>query len=190
MRSFLFFALLGVSVPVLRAEELASTPAERRPASVRVTLPADARLTVGGQLTRSTGVQRLFVTPPLEVGRRYSYSVAAIFFQGEKTITVEQEIFVSAGRETVVSLEAPAGASGSDPSRGNNADAVRVGGETRVSYYYAPPAPPVPPRAVYYVPPPSASVERGPSEGRSPSSGPTFPHWGVDPSDPFYHSQP
>jgi uncharacterized protein (TIGR03000 family) len=190
MRAFLFFILLGASASGLRAEELASTPAERSPASVRVTLPADARLTFSGRVTRSTGAERVFVTPPLEVGRRYSYSLAASFFQGEKTITVEQEIFVSAGRESVVSLEAPAGAPASAPSRDNNAGAYGLGGETRVSYYYGPPAPPAPPRADLYLVPGPGSGERSAGEGRSPSTGFTPPHWGVDPSDPFYHSQP
>src|SRR6516162_5213287 len=104
MRPILFFALLGVSAPCLGAAEPTAAATARDAATLRVTLPADAKLTIEGQATRSTSAQRLFVTPPLEAGKRYSYTLSATFVRTGKTITVEQEVLVRAGRETVVSL--------------------------------------------------------------------------------------
>jgi uncharacterized protein (TIGR03000 family) len=189
MRSFLFIALVGVSAPSLRAEELALAMAERRPATVRVTLPLDARLTIDGRATRSTGVQRLFVTPPLDAGQSYSYTLTASFPQAGKTVTVEQEVLVRAGRETLVSLDLSAGASGGDSPRGDTTSSYRPAQETR-AFYYAPPDPPALPRAGLSRAPFPAGEDPGPRAGRSDSSGFNPVHWGTDQSDPFYHSQP
>jgi uncharacterized protein (TIGR03000 family) len=189
MRSFLFLALLGVSASSLRAEELALATAERRPATVRVTLPLDARLTIDGRATRSAGAQRLFVTPPLEAGQSYSYTLTASFPQAGKTVTVEQEVFVRAGRETLVSLDLSAGAAGGDSPRGDPAPSYRSGQETRAVFYAAPEPPPLPWAGLSRAPFPGGG-EPGPRATRSDSSGFNLPHWGTDQSDPFYHSQP
>jgi uncharacterized protein (TIGR03000 family) len=187
MRSLLFFALLSVSAPGLRAAEPAAAPPEGSPATVRVTLPDDARLTIDGRATRSTSAQRLFVSPPLEAGNSYRYTFRASFVRAGKTITVEQEVFVRAGRETLVSLDVSAEASGGYASRADSASAYASSEDTRA--YYEAPVPPAPPRAGLYPAPSRRSGERGPREDRSysPSFNPI--HWGTDPSDPFYHSQ-
>ena len=192
MRSILFVALLGLSTPGLAAAETVTGPAERSPANVRVTLPADALLTVDGRATQSTSAERLFVTPPLEAGKRYRYTFSARVLRAGKAVTVEQDVFVQAGRETLVAVDVPADTPASPPSRGGTASSFGPGAETRAyyAYYYGAPEPPAPPRAGLYPAPPPGSGGRGPDEGRSPLQGYTPPHWGIDPSDPFYHSQP
>jgi uncharacterized protein (TIGR03000 family) len=184
MRSLVFCALFCVSAPSFGAGEPIAAPAERNPATVRVTAPIDARLTIDGQATRSTSGQRRFVTPPLEVGKRYGYTFRASFLRAGKTITVEQEVFVRAGQETLVSLDAPAEPSGNYSGGNGNASWYGSGDETQA--YYGAAEPPAPARAGRYLAPSPGSGSR---EGRSYSPGFKPIHWGPDPSDPFYHNQ-
>jgi len=160
MRFLLLCAFFGVSVSGSSAEELAAASAEGRAATVRVTLPA----------SQATSAQRLFVTPPLQAGKLYSYTFSARFLRAGKMITLEQEVFVHPGRETLVSMHVPAQASG-----GGNDYLYNAIGETR-SYYEAP------------IPPSPSRANRGLREGQSYSPGFRPIHWGTDPSDPFYHS--
>lgn len=182
MRPILFFALLGVSAPSLNAAEPAAATA-RDTATLRVTLPADAKLTIEGKATRSASAQRLFVTPPLEIGKRYSYTLSATFVRAGKTITVEQEVFIRAGQETVVSLDVPVDAAGGYSS--GNGYSYGSGDGTR-AYYYQVWQPPAPPQASYYRIPSPGRGGRSPREDRSYRPGFHPIHWGTDPSDPFY----
>jgi uncharacterized protein (TIGR03000 family) len=138
-------------------------------------LPADAMLTIDGQASQFTSAQRLFVTPPLQAGKLYSYTFSARFLRAGKTITLEQEVFVQAGRETLVSMDVPAEVSGSSSSGARYDYLYNAIAETR-SYYEAPV-------------PPAPRASRGLGEGRSYSPGFHPIHWGTDPSDPFYHNQ-
>jgi uncharacterized protein (TIGR03000 family) len=183
MRPLLWCALFSASAQVLFAAAPSDAPSSRpEPATVRVTLPADAKLTIDGHPTKSTWSERLFISPPLEPGKDFHYTLKAQFVRGEKTITVEQTIVVRASGETTVSLDVPAGASASYAPRGPAYTSGRGSLETRAFYYNpesagtaessAPPAP-------RYIRP----------EGPPPqSSGFKAPFWGTDPSDGFYHS--
>jgi uncharacterized protein (TIGR03000 family) len=72
-----------------------------------VNLPADARLTIDGQPTSSSSATRSFVTPPLEPGPTYGYSLSAeITRNGRRTILTQQVTF-AAGEEKRVSFEFP-----------------------------------------------------------------------------------
>src|SRR3954470_15496469 len=51
-------------------------------ASLRVRVPADAELLFEGVRTSPVGGVRDFVTPPLEVGRDYRYTVVARWLEG------------------------------------------------------------------------------------------------------------
>jgi uncharacterized protein (TIGR03000 family) len=183
MRALLVCALFSAGAQVLFAAPPADTlSAAREPATIRVTLPADARLTVDGQPTRSTSAERLFLSPPLEPGQDFRYTFRAEFLREGKTVTVQRDVIVRAGRETAVSLDVPGGA----PARyAPGGPAYASGGgtsETRAFYYSpesppsaAPPAPRPPVRAAG--PPASPPEER-------------FPSWGIDPSDPRYAEGP
>jgi uncharacterized protein (TIGR03000 family) len=77
------------------------------PATIIVRLPADARLTLDGEPTRSTGDTRTFETPPLEPGKTFHYRLeATLDRKGEKERT-SQNIEVRAGRPTEVTLKFP-----------------------------------------------------------------------------------
>lgn len=169
MRALLLGALVSASAQVLFAAPPPDPrPAERDTATIRVTLPADARLTVDGHPTTSTSSERLLVSPALEPGRDYRYTLKAEFVRGDKTVTVQQAVRVRAGRETTVSLNVP----------GNPAYAYGRGSpETSAFYYPGESSEAAPPAPRYFQP------EATP--GQAPSR-PRFHHWGTDPSDPFY----
>jgi uncharacterized protein (TIGR03000 family) len=84
------------------AEEAPREPLER--ATIRVDLPEDARLTFDGESTVSTGSQRVFVSPPLNRGRDFSYTLRSELRRGDKTTSVSKKITVRAGQETRVDL--------------------------------------------------------------------------------------
>lgn len=104
------FAMLVSSVLGLAPGQAPAPPAARKgesPATIVVTLPADARLTVDGRATKSTSGLRQFVTPPLRPGKKYSYTFKAEFVRQGHTITVARKVPVRAGRQTAVSLDVP-----------------------------------------------------------------------------------
>jgi uncharacterized protein (TIGR03000 family) len=89
---------------------------EGMPATILVTLPADAKLTIDGAPTQSTTAKRWFVTPPLGEGN-YVYVLKASFVRDGKSINVERKVNVQAGKETVVSLDLPGQTDSSTTSR-------------------------------------------------------------------------
>ena len=183
MSPLLLCVVLATSPPNLDTEGSA-VPADRAAATVAVTLPADARLTFDGQATRSTSANRVFTTPPLEKGKSFRYSVKAEFVRAGKTITVQQEISVQAGRETFVSLHVPWEALSNSYLPGEHAYVYGADRQAR-SYYYNPEWSVTPGAVIWVVP---ARPVRQRLSG-APSSGGFHPtHWGPGPSDPFYHS--
>jgi uncharacterized protein (TIGR03000 family) len=79
------------------------------PATLVVSLPADARLTVNGSPTTSTGSVRVFSTPELRPGKTYSYRLKAELNREGRPVTWEEKVTVQAGRRTEVNLSPPAG---------------------------------------------------------------------------------
>jgi uncharacterized protein (TIGR03000 family) len=71
-----------------------------------VNLPADATLTVDGVATRSTSDRREFVSPALEAGKVYSYTLRAEFVREGKPVVITRAVSVEAGAEINVSLNA------------------------------------------------------------------------------------
>jgi uncharacterized protein (TIGR03000 family) len=177
MSVFLLCVVLATS-PIELGMEVLASPAERAPATLTVTLPADAKLTFDGQATISTSAHRVFTTPPLEKGKSFHYSVKAEFIRAGRTITVQQEISVQAGRETFVSIDIPREAFSNSYLPGECAYVYGAGREA-LPYYYSSE--------------PSAAATRARPVlqhlSGTPSAGGFHPiHWGPDPSDPFYHS--
>jgi uncharacterized protein (TIGR03000 family) len=76
------------------------------PATIFVNVPADARLTIDGEATTSTSAQRVFVSPTLNPGREYHYTLKAEFQKDGKMVSVSKDITVKAGNETRVNLDA------------------------------------------------------------------------------------
>ena len=76
------------------------------PATLIVNVPADARLTIDGQTTTSTSTQRIFVSPALEAGRTFHYTLQAEIVKDGQTIKVSKRVAVMAGEESRVILNA------------------------------------------------------------------------------------
>jgi uncharacterized protein (TIGR03000 family) len=72
-----------------------------------VTLPADAKLTIGGVPTASTSESRVFESPSLTPGKTFYYELKATVVRDGKPQTVKKEVIVRAGEDTRVRLEIP-----------------------------------------------------------------------------------
>ncbi len=94
MRSMLLSAVVGMSALSLPLAGPSAAHADEKPATIRVTLPADATLTFDGQPTQSTSGDRLFQTPALETGKVFHYTLRATHpvVRGEDTVTVERQV--------------------------------------------------------------------------------------------------
>jgi uncharacterized protein (TIGR03000 family) len=69
-----------------------------------VTLPADAKLKVDGVATTSISSSRRFVTPALEPGKEYFYTLEAEVVNDGKLDVITRRVQVQAGRETHTNL--------------------------------------------------------------------------------------
>jgi uncharacterized protein (TIGR03000 family) len=99
--AFLGVALLAVADPV-RGQDKDAPKAEA--VNIKVTLPhAKAKLTIQGQPTRQTGIERTFVSPPLEPGREYEYTLVAVWEPNNyTTITRKKMLKVKAAQNVDV----------------------------------------------------------------------------------------
>jgi uncharacterized protein (TIGR03000 family) len=86
----------------------AQAPVQTAPATLTVTLPADAKLLIDNTPTKSTSATRTFVTPPLASGRTYTYTLTAEVVRAGETKKVTQEVVVKAGEESKAVINLPA----------------------------------------------------------------------------------
>jgi uncharacterized protein (TIGR03000 family) len=73
-------------------------------ATIIVSLPSDARLTIDDEATTSTSEHRVFVSPSLEPGREFHYTLKATVVRDGKPVVMEERVTVRAGEETKVTL--------------------------------------------------------------------------------------
>lgn len=85
------------------------TAAVAGPATIVVSLPADATLTIDGQATTSTSGTRLFNVVGLENGFEYVYTLQADVVRDGRTERISQRVVVRAGQETRVTMDLPTG---------------------------------------------------------------------------------
>jgi uncharacterized protein (TIGR03000 family) len=74
------------------------------PATIIVTVPAAAKVTIDGVATTSTSSRRVFVSPELSSEKEYHYTLQAEFEQEGKPVSVKKVVAVRGGRQTEVSL--------------------------------------------------------------------------------------
>ena len=79
---------------------------QERTVQLRVLLPEDdAKLLIDGKLTTQKGGERLFLSPPLEPGYQYQYSVTAKWWPNNYTEVIRtRTVPVKAGQEAIVDL--------------------------------------------------------------------------------------
>jgi uncharacterized protein (TIGR03000 family) len=75
------------------------------PATITVSLPAEAKLFVDDYATKSTSALRTFVTPPLTPGKEYHYTLKAEMMKDGEKHTVTERVPVRAGGDSTVSLD-------------------------------------------------------------------------------------
>jgi uncharacterized protein (TIGR03000 family) len=73
-------------------------------ATIVVSLPSDAQLTIDDEATTSTTERRVFVSPTLESGREFHYTLKATVVRDGKPVVMEERVTVRAGEETKVNL--------------------------------------------------------------------------------------
>jgi len=78
-------------------------------ATIVVSLPADAQLTIDDEATTSTSDHRVFVSPDLPAGKEFHYTLKAEVMLNGKIQVVSQIVAVRAGEETKVTLSTPTG---------------------------------------------------------------------------------
>jgi len=83
------------------------TVAREIPAILTVSLPADAKLTVDGGSTRSQSSERQFVSPPLTVGRAFSYTLEATIVRDGVMRVQKRLVKVEAGKASHVTFDFP-----------------------------------------------------------------------------------
>jgi uncharacterized protein (TIGR03000 family) len=76
-------------------------------AKIIVNLPADAKLTIDGQSTKSTSARRVFTSPPLEPGQSYYYNFEATLVREDRPVVTRQRVRVRAGETTRVKIDFP-----------------------------------------------------------------------------------
>ena len=163
MRSMLLSAVVGMSALGLPLAGPSAAHADETPATIRVTLPADATLTIDGQPTQSTSASRWFRTPALEPGKVFHYTLRAEIVRGDETVTIARRIDVRAGQETDVALTLP-GAT-----------------DTNRAFYYDPSAPAA--GNSVFMPSAPFGYPAGPPRGYV---GSARENWKPDFSDPFF----
>ncbi|HZV03846.1 MAG TPA: TIGR03000 domain-containing protein [Gemmataceae bacterium] len=77
-------------------------------ATLIVNLPEDATLTIDGEATTSTSAQRVFVTPTLEQGKEYEYTLKAQVVRDGKPQIATAKVTVRPGETSQVELKVPA----------------------------------------------------------------------------------
>ncbi len=94
---------VGTEAPV-PATTNASAAAEK-PCRVRVLMPiAAAQLRVDGEFIAGTGVEREFVTPPLQPGKSYHYHMEVSWTENGQTFKKDRDVNVEAGGNEVVNF--------------------------------------------------------------------------------------
>lgn len=78
---------------------------EAGPATVVVTLPSDAKLSVDGHMTTSANAERRFITPNLDPGKEFIYTFNVQIVRDGQTLQAQKKVRVRAGEETRVSID-------------------------------------------------------------------------------------
>jgi uncharacterized protein (TIGR03000 family) len=71
-------------------------------AQIEVMVPPDAEILFDGSATQQRGEDRLFVSPPLNPGRSYTYDIEAKWMENGRQVDQKKEVTVTPGQTTTV----------------------------------------------------------------------------------------
>jgi len=74
------------------------------PATIVLSLPADAQVSIDGVVTSSSSATRTFVTPELAGAKEFVYTLSAEIVRDGQKLTASEKVTVRAGEETRVSI--------------------------------------------------------------------------------------
>ena len=85
-----------------------TTVDEAQPVTMTVDVPkADAKVFLNGQATSSSGMERVFQSPPVNPGMDYVYSVTAQWTEDGKMVEQKRDVQVKAGESVKVDFQSP-----------------------------------------------------------------------------------
>ena len=107
-RSHVLAGMLGlVGLVVLAAPQARCDDKPTEPAYLNVKVPANAKLEIEGRPTMATGELRLFMSPPLVPGKKYTYTLKVIVPGPDgKEVTRTETVPIVAGKTVDVDLTA------------------------------------------------------------------------------------
>jgi uncharacterized protein (TIGR03000 family) len=88
-------------------QEAKDATAPEEVARITVIVPADAEVFFDGNPTKQTGTQRVFDSPPLKPGSRYTYSVRARWTADGRPVDQTRSVPVRAGAQIRVDFTSP-----------------------------------------------------------------------------------
>lgn len=74
-----------------------AAPPEGKPAVFTLTLPADAQIWFDGVITRQVGSVRIFESPPLPVGKQFSYRIRARWQGDRGAVELSRQVSFTGG---------------------------------------------------------------------------------------------
>jgi uncharacterized protein (TIGR03000 family) len=93
--------------PAPKPKEGSKEASLARPATLVVSLPAEAKLQIDGVATTSTSATRVFTSPTLNPGKDYQYELKAEMVVNGQTMSTTKTVIVRAGEETRVQIDIP-----------------------------------------------------------------------------------
>jgi uncharacterized protein (TIGR03000 family) len=90
-------AFLILASGLIGSAVMAQPGATQATCEITIVVPADAEVFFDGQPTKQKGTARLYVTPPLVVGKKYSYEVLARRQDGRKPVEQTRTVEVGGG---------------------------------------------------------------------------------------------
>jgi uncharacterized protein (TIGR03000 family) len=97
VRIVLLAFLVATSAPFLVAQDKA---VKKQPAQLRVLVPPAAKVSIDGTPTKQEGEERLFVTPPLALGKTYTYTLKALIPRNGRSVVRMGIVTVEGGKES------------------------------------------------------------------------------------------
>jgi uncharacterized protein (TIGR03000 family) len=114
-------SLVGLALVVAVSLAVGQQPAAKKPVTLIVRVAADAKIEIEGverMVTKSTGELRRFVSPSVEVGPRYVYTIKATWTKDGKPVTVTREVIVRAGEDNELDLREEEAGAGKKEDKG------------------------------------------------------------------------
>jgi uncharacterized protein (TIGR03000 family) len=97
----------GVLIAGAYAPQAGGQAVQKAEAEITILVPADAEIFFNGNPTTEKGPERVFVTPPLVVGKKSSYEVLARWKDAGKVVQQSRKVEVSGGARVRVNFLAP-----------------------------------------------------------------------------------